>query len=81
MLAYGAPVLKRPRLHDRGDYLLVESRRIIPGSAVRNPPRRSAVSAASILVALNMAIPPWMAEQCAAELTTGEVTTAPRQSP
>lgn len=81
MIVYGAPILKRPRLHDRGDYLLVESRRIIPGHAVRNPPRRSAVSACLLINALGLEIPQWMAEQAAEELLTGEATTAPRQSP
>ncbi len=68
MHAYGSPQLKRPRLHDRGDYLLVESRRIVPGRAVRHPRRGSAVSAASILVALELDLPPFIAEQAAEEL-------------
>ncbi len=68
MLSCGAPVLKRPRLHDRGDYLLEESRRIIPGGAVRSPRRGSAVSAASILLALDLDVPPFIAEQAAEEL-------------
>lgn len=71
MLSYGAPVLKRPHLHDRGDYLLEESRRVIPGRAVREPRQGSAVSTASILVALDMEVPGWMAQRAAEELTTG----------
>lgn len=72
MHCYGAPTLKRPRLHDRGDYLLAESRRMIPGRAVREPRRGSAVSSAAILLAIGMEIPGWMAEQAAEELTAPE---------
>ncbi len=65
---YGAPVLQQSTVYQRGDYLLTESRRIVPGNAVRRPARGSAVSTASILVASNLEVPPFIADQAAAEL-------------
>lgn len=75
MIVYGAPRLARPGLYDRGDgYLLERSRRLIPRRAVVAAPRGSAVSAASILVALDMDVPGFLADQAAEELLTGEPT-------
>ena len=68
MISYGAPVLRRSHQYDRGDYLLTESRRIVPGPAVRNPARGSATSAAATLVALGMEVPVFVAEAAASEL-------------
>jgi hypothetical protein len=68
MRTYGAPVLKRPRTYDRGDYQLTISRRIIPGNAVRNPRRGSAVAAVATLMMSGLEIPEWMRQEAAAEL-------------
>ena len=72
MISYGAPLLKRPRLHDRGDYLLVESRRLIPGNAVRHPGRGSAVQVAARLVGCGVELPPFVRDLAACELLSGE---------
>ncbi len=67
-MTYGAPTLRRSRMYDHGDYLLTESRRFVPGGAVRCPARGSATSAAAILVALGMDVPSFVAEAARVEL-------------
>ena len=70
---YGAPVLSRPCLHQRGDaYLLVDSRRCVSRAAVCSPPRGSAVQVAARLVARDVELPPFVRDLAACELLSGE---------
>lgn len=73
MISYGAPVLSRPCLHQRGDaFLLLDSRRFVSRAAVCSPRRGSAVQVAARLVARDVELPPWLADTAACELLSGE---------
>lgn len=72
-ISYGAPVLSRPCLHQRGDaYILVDSRRYISRAAVCCPRRGSAVQVAARLLARDMELPPFVRDLAACELLSGE---------
>ena len=73
MISYGAPILSRPCLHQRGDgFLLLDSRRCISRAAVCSPRRGSAVQVAARLVARDVELPPFVRDLAACELLSGE---------
>lgn len=72
-ISYGAPILSRPCLHQRGDaYLLLNSRRCISRAAVCSPPRGSAVQVAARLVGCGVELPQFVRDLCQCELLSGE---------